>query len=70
MFTLKNYPVYFYKIYSKRAELTKNDMTKYYFNVSNRPFAVSNRRHFTTMTKILEGFASLCKLGLLLFKSD
>ena len=36
-------------------------MTKYYFNVSNRPFAVSNKRHFTTMTKILEGFASLCK---------
>ena len=59
MFTLKNYPVYFYKKYSIRAELTKT--TKY--------FAMSNRRHFTTMTKILEGFASLCKLGLLLFKS-
>ena len=33
---------------------------------SNRPFA--RRRHFTTTTRILEGFAFLCKLGLLVFK--
>jgi len=33
---------------------------------NNRPFAWW--RHFTTMTRILQGFAFLCKLGLLLFK--
>ena len=35
-------------------------------NIVNRPFAWW--RHFTTMTRILQGFAFLCKLGLLLFK--
>ena len=34
--------------------------------VANRPFAWW--RHFTTMTRILQGFAFLCKLGLLLFQ--
>ena len=35
-------------------------------NIVNRPFAWW--RHFTTMTRILQGFAFLCKLGFLLFK--
>ena len=34
--------------------------------VSYRPFAQG--RHFTSMNRILQGFAFLCKLGLLLFK--
>ena len=34
--------------------------------IGNRPFAWW--RHFTTMTRILQGFAFFCKLGLLLFK--
>ena len=34
----------------------------------NGPFAWW--RHFTTMTRILQGFAFLCKLGLLLFKTS
>ena len=33
---------------------------------TNRPFALWH--HFTTTTRILQGFAFLCKLGLLLFK--
>ena len=32
---------------------------------SNRPLA--RWRHFTTTTRIAQGFAFLCKLGLLLF---
>ena len=35
-------------------------------SVSNRPFALWH--HFTTTTRILQGFGFLCKLGLLLFK--
>ena len=40
-----------------------NGLTK---KSSNRPFAWW--RHFTTTTRILQGFAFLCKLRLLLFK--
>ena len=36
------------------------------FFLGHRPFA--GRRHFTTMTRILQSFAFLCKLGLLLLK--
>ena len=35
-------------------------------SLNYRPFA--SWRHFTTRTRILQGFAFLCKLGLLLFK--
>ena len=38
-------------------------------NVSHRPLAVLVQwRHFTTTTRILQGFVSLFKLGLLLLK--
>ena len=55
---------------SRSQECTHNDyvlcwQTTLHWNI-NTPFAWW--RHFTTMTRILEGFAFLCKLGLLLFK--
>ena len=45
----------------------KNDLLHIHiYHNNNRPFALW--RHFTTMTRILQGFAFLCKLAVLLLK--
>ena len=65
-FTLKE-PGYTILRITDNASLTQTDtLSKRYWKRLNRPFAWW--RHFTAMTRILQIFAFLCKLGLSLFK--
>ena len=43
-----------------------HERAQFMLKIANRPFAWW--RHFTTMTRIVQVFSFLCKLGLLLFK--
>ena len=50
----------------KECACVSHKIAQFMLKIANKPFAWW--RHFTTMTRIVQGFAFLCKLGLLLFK--